>query len=338
MWGWHKADGGNPFLSWQGKAFYHEVFLPSPRAGGGDRGSFMDLAQEVHASQWLQAEGYRYTFQAARRRKWHRSAMAMWTFNEPWPNAVHGSILDYRGRPKHAYWWVKQAMAMLDVSLEYYSLVHVADGHTSHAVALWVDSELATPSPACCVHLEHFYVNGTMAAPTEVHALPGGAVAPARATRLGAVRTQLPSASVGEVVLARVSLLDVDGTTVRARHTYAFSFVGHGVNTSAVEAPLHSMLTAPSAQLSLSATRQGSSVALSVLASAAAAHYVELTLCDAAGTKLPFVTVTQNLVTMLPGEHIDTMATVLWDGGLAGTAWQACAEAWNAKRACLSFK
>ena len=264
--------------------------------------------------------------------------MVAWAFNEPWPNAAHQCILDYRGRTKHAYYWVKQAMAMVDVSLEYYSLVHIADGQMSHAVALWVDSELAAPSRACCVHLEHFYLNGTMAAPTEVHTLPGGVVTPAQATRLGAVRTQLPSASAGEIVLARASLLDIDGTTVRARHTYAFSFVAHGVNTSAVDAPLHSLLAAPGSQLALTAKTQGSSVVMSVLASVAAAHYVELTLCDAAGTKLPFVTVTQNLMTMLPGEHVDATATVLWDGGLAGTAWQACAEAWNAKRACVSLQ
>ena len=64
-WGWHKADG-NPFVSWQAKQLYSEVFLDPAAA------SFASLEQEVRASQWLQAEGYRYAYQAARRRKWHR--------------------------------------------------------------------------------------------------------------------------------------------------------------------------------------------------------------------------------------------------------------------------
>ena len=42
--------------------------------------------------------------------------MAMWTYDEPWPNSVHGSIIDYYGRTKMAYYAVKQTCAMVDVS------------------------------------------------------------------------------------------------------------------------------------------------------------------------------------------------------------------------------
>ena len=60
-WGWHKADG-NPFVSWQAHDLYREIFM-APN-GSAD---FRSIEQEVRASQWLQAEGYRYAYQAARR-------------------------------------------------------------------------------------------------------------------------------------------------------------------------------------------------------------------------------------------------------------------------------
>ena len=28
--------------------------------------------------------------------------MASWTFDEPWPNAAHGCVIDYYGQTKHA--------------------------------------------------------------------------------------------------------------------------------------------------------------------------------------------------------------------------------------------
>jgi beta-mannosidase len=105
-WGWHKGDG-NKFISWQATQYYTELFLAPAEAvrqrPASALATFSSLAQEVSASQWLQAEGYRYAYQAARRRKWHRSAMLLWTLNEPWPNAAHGCIIDYRGLPKHAW-------------------------------------------------------------------------------------------------------------------------------------------------------------------------------------------------------------------------------------------
>ena len=113
-------------------------------------GAFASLEEEVRASQWLQAEAYRFIYQAARRRKWHRSAMVAWALNEPWPNAAHQSLLDYYGHSKHAYYSVKQSLGMLDVALEYYNLTVVADGITPLGEALWIDSEHAQPMAACC--------------------------------------------------------------------------------------------------------------------------------------------------------------------------------------------
>jgi hypothetical protein len=55
------------------------------------------LKEEVQWSQFMQAEGLRFSFQAHRRAKPHRSAANSWTFDEPWPNAAHGSMLAHSG-------------------------------------------------------------------------------------------------------------------------------------------------------------------------------------------------------------------------------------------------
>ena len=121
-------------------------------------------------------QALRFALQSARRRKWHRSLMAFWTFDEPWPNSAYGNVIDYYGLPKMAYWWVKQSMAMVDVSLEYYSLLALADGRTPLAYGVWVDSEHHAALPACCVALELFWLNGTLAAPLELLPLANGSL------------------------------------------------------------------------------------------------------------------------------------------------------------------
>ena len=489
-WGWHKADG-NPFISWQAAEFYRELFLDSvpssdspdssaaPDSPDSSAASFRSLSEEVRASQWVQAEGLRYAFQAARRSKPHRSAMASWTLNEPWPNAAHQSLIDYRGRPKHAYWWVAQALATADVSLEYYSLLAVADGRTPLKATVWVDLEAeqeggcgtryaavdtsdasasdasasasATSASAaayasasdasaarCRARVELFFSDGNAAAPEESFPLPNQAIQTERATRLGSISYAPPASAAGRVLLLRLSLLRADeksddrgqknggaagwdsqeGAAERGRsdgltregseeriiaiHTYAFALVSDGDTPGrAARAPLAPLLGAPASQLAIEAERDvdtlhitatsrptnssssssssttasegaaaeraQASYSLSVVAHGRVAHYVELTLRDTHGRKLPFVSMSRNLVTMLPGESLSVHATVLWSwpdeegarragrgdarssrqtttvqqdsdqaakSAVTHRAW-CCAEAWNAKRACV---
>jgi hypothetical protein len=64
-------------VQWGNVAGYRVLF------GGSAGAAAATLAQEVQHSQWLQAEGLRYSWQAHRRAKPHRSAANSWTFNEP---------------------------------------------------------------------------------------------------------------------------------------------------------------------------------------------------------------------------------------------------------------
>jgi hypothetical protein len=96
MWGFHKAGSGPQGGGmWLDEAGWAPLFVRDGKAS-----SFSSMQDIVRASQFAQAEAYRFIYQAGRRRKPHRSLMAMWTYDEPWPNTEHGSIIDYYGRPK----------------------------------------------------------------------------------------------------------------------------------------------------------------------------------------------------------------------------------------------
>jgi hypothetical protein len=92
LWGFHKAGGGPQGGGmWLDEAGWAPLFVSDGKAT-----SFGSMQDIVRASQFAQAEAYRFIYQAGRRRKPHRSLMAMWTYDEPWPNTEHGSIS--RGR------------------------------------------------------------------------------------------------------------------------------------------------------------------------------------------------------------------------------------------------
>ena len=114
--------------------------------------------------------------------------------------------------------------------------------------------------------------------------------------------------------------------------------------------PLAPLLSAPATTLTLTAKPAPApaapgAYALSVAAApgGGVALYVELSLRDAAGLKLGFVTFTANLATLRPGEGLNASARILWEpsssrattGAAAPAGRQACAEAWNAPLVCV---
>ena len=141
--------------------------------------------------------------------------------------------------------------------------------------------------------------------------------------------------------------LDGDGNatqTARAgllsRHTYAFGLVDRSTNDTNAVAPLATLLNAPAVALTVNATRDPAGhISLSVGASGGAAHFVKLSLRDADGQQLPFVSFSSNLQTLLDDE---TMAATAIPRRLdaapatcaVGSGCVACAEAWNARLVC----
>ncbi len=93
-----------------------------PEVVTGMFGELPDLPAFIRAGQFIQAEGLRYAVESSRRRKWRCSGVMPWSLNEPFPNAVNCSAVDYFGRPKAAYWAIRRAYRPLHVSAAYPTL------------------------------------------------------------------------------------------------------------------------------------------------------------------------------------------------------------------------
>ena len=120
-------------------------------------------------------------------------------------------MIDWYGLPKHAYYTVRQSMAMLDVSLSY-SDIHAAPGKQLPAT-VWVDSELAD-ARQCAVEVQYFTPHGEGLGTERIAAVRGTAgaaggfqVLPAAATKLGQLTFVPPAHLDGNVVIVRLSLL-----------------------------------------------------------------------------------------------------------------------------------
>jgi beta-mannosidase len=99
-------------------------------------GEIEDGEMAILASQWLQAEALRYCVEETRRR-WPRSGgIYPWQLNEPWPNVVCTSAVEYTGRPKLAYYAVRNAYRPTIATARYGGL-KVAPGEPVKA-EVWV--------------------------------------------------------------------------------------------------------------------------------------------------------------------------------------------------------
>ncbi|NLG24033.1 MAG: hypothetical protein GX558_01650, partial [Clostridiales bacterium] len=117
-------------LTWRHHGEWWDVF-------GRDSGLFgplTDLPRWTLLSQFIQAEGLRYALEANRRRKYRNVGSIIWQLNEPWPNASCTCLLEHRGHPKMAYYWVKKAYAPIALSMRYDSLIAPAGAPAAWAL------------------------------------------------------------------------------------------------------------------------------------------------------------------------------------------------------------
>ncbi|MCD6505591.1 hypothetical protein J7M22_03095 [Candidatus Poribacteria bacterium] len=96
------------------------------------------LGEFIRASQFIQAEGLRYGIEANRRRKWRCSGTIPWQFNEAYPNTSCTNCVDFFGRVKPAYWWVRKAYEPVHVSALYPSLSW--HGREKFRAEIWVSN------------------------------------------------------------------------------------------------------------------------------------------------------------------------------------------------------
>ena len=75
------------------------------------------LDEYIRVAQLLQAEAYKYWVEKCRRRKFSNSGIVLWNVTDCWPQCSD-SIIDYYGRPKLAYYYVKVAFSPILISAE----------------------------------------------------------------------------------------------------------------------------------------------------------------------------------------------------------------------------
>ena len=96
-------ESHHAFNAWQGDTW----LVPSTLTHYfGDANSPEEL---VAQGQWLQCEGYKCIFEAARRQKPYCAMALNWCYNEPWPTAANNSLINWPATPKPAYYAVQAA-------------------------------------------------------------------------------------------------------------------------------------------------------------------------------------------------------------------------------------
>ena len=319
------------------------------------------LSTEVKVSQWTQNEGLRYANQAHRRHMPHRSMSAFWTLNEAWPNAAYGSVIDWFGVKKQAYYaGTTSAYAPVDVSLKYSNLFVVAGDTlptiTAHIVADW------SPSGAILTDAD---LNLTVTTPTGkvLHrqswrhislSVPVGEIG-AVVDLPAPVSFTLPAGLGGEVAICSLELSETEHevTQLRARRqVYTFGILKPGSSVhdkmDAIQ-PMRPLLQAPVAQCKLAVTPSGHlshSVTLSN-GGTAPCLYMQLELRDptlpADEPQFHAAEVDDNFVTLLAGESAEISFVELPCRAKAtgncdvAAKLQLCATGWNVPRVCVAF-
>lgn len=227
-WIWHKGEGAYGADNWLGASQYTHLF-----------GALPDLPTTVACSQMVQAEGMRYANQSMRRKMWHRSAFASWTFNEPWPNAAHGCLVEYYGKTKMAYYFAKGSCSPVDVSFVYDDLECRPDKPL--ALEVWVSNVTAKKLDGSKYRWRIFNTQGELLEEQTQNI----DIQPQESKVVGKATWQPQASMDGEVALVYLELLDSKGGKL-AEHLYTF-----GVRSGGQKPLLQGMLDAAPTKLEI---------------------------------------------------------------------------------------
>ncbi len=230
IWRWHNGLASFGKLTWLSPDIYRSLF-----------GERTNIKEEIQASQFVQAEGYRYANQSHRRGLWRRSGSFMWTFNEPWPNAAHGSIVEYYGMPKMALYYTRNSYAPINVSISY------------NTISLQPNESLNIPVFATNANIHG--LDGTLS--VKIVDLNGKnylfnkskvKVDPLTSMLIDSINFCIPKEANNNVLILRLELIDESGTIISSEN-YTF-----GVSLSSENRETHylaPMLIAPKTNLEL---------------------------------------------------------------------------------------
>lgn len=83
-----------------------------------------ELAEFVRAFRYIQFESIRYTGESSHRRFPQQAGMIVWMGNEPFPNSINTSLIEFDGTTKPAYYALQKAYSGFHVSAKYEKIAH----------------------------------------------------------------------------------------------------------------------------------------------------------------------------------------------------------------------
>jgi uncharacterized membrane protein len=177
-------------------------------------------ADLVKAGQYVGADSLRY-FVDELRRKGHRIGdLTTWDYNEPWPNGAGSFLIDHDGEPLMNYYFVKEALAPVSLTLRYASNLY--DPSKGPVVALWLTSDAPQPVQGVRWSWTARDRNGSVLGkdtgiasigPGEARKLRDVVIPPRPATALGPIVVELHAAdSRGHVLTDRVEVFGSDNS------------------------------------------------------------------------------------------------------------------------------
>ena len=164
----------SPQYQWESHSFQHAVWgFHHGKCGWlnsmvEEFGTPKSLDEHIAITQELQATMMRYAVEVYRRRMYGTSGSLIWQYNEPWP-AVTFSLVDFFGRAKASYYWVRGACAPI------LGMFYLQEGQ----VSFWGVNDLREERP-CTVCIRRFGYDGRLLGEADFE----GTVAANGATRL----------------------------------------------------------------------------------------------------------------------------------------------------------
>ena len=131
---------GPQHVTWQ----FHHGYCGSMQQILPEFGDPKTLDEYIERTQEMQATVMQYAVEVYRRRMYGTSGSLIWQYNEPWP-AVTFAIVDFYGRAKASYYWVRRAYDPV------MGMFYLKDG----ALSFWGVNDLREDKP-CTVRIRRF--------------------------------------------------------------------------------------------------------------------------------------------------------------------------------------
>ncbi len=192
-----------------------------------------ELAFVVKASQYLQAESYRYAAESVRRRAMYSSGFMIWMGHDCDHCTANNSVIELTGWTKPAYAWLQRAFAPLHVSLRH-DRYHYAPGEALSG-QVWANRRAGDAAAAGVVHVRLLSFDGKEHATTELPIRFNGE----ESVLCGSIEWTVPECPHKLFVVDMV--LELDGVTARNRY----------VLSQTAAHPMSPLRTLPGATLSV---------------------------------------------------------------------------------------